>query len=137
MNAGLVMNLAITTAVQAGVGAIIATIIRRYVAQVDRISARVRELEERRITALERVYDENRAEHLAIHDAIAGRMGREEQQTFLGRIEQVSSEQRQTALQQTTTATEMRMAASQISELFGKVARLSADVARMQGRIDK
>lgn len=135
MNAGLV-NLIVTTAVQAAVGAIIAQIIRRYAGQVDKIAERVRELEEKRITKIEQACEQNLSEHKALVAAVDGRMSREEQQAVLARIERVSDEQQKTAIQQTQTATEMRMAANQIADLFGKVAVLSRDVARMQGRID-
>ena len=135
MNAGLV-NLIVTTAVQAAVGAIIAQIIRRYAGQVDKIAERVRELEEKRIAKVERACEQNISEHKALAAAVDGRISREEQQAVLARIERVSDEQQKTAIQQTQTATEMRMAANQISDLFGKVAVLSRDVARMQGKIE-
>lgn len=135
MSAGMT-NLVVTTAVQAAVGAVIAAIVRRYVAQVDRLASRVNELEEKRIVELERAGERNRQEHAVIERAIVQRMSREEQTALVARIEVANDEQRKTAIQQTQTATEMRMAASQISELFGKVALLSRDVARMQGALD-
>ena len=136
MDSGLLVNLAATTAVQAGVGTIIAIIIRRYVAAVDRLADRVRQLEEKRIAELERHVETNRDEHDALKAQLQGRIGRDEQQNLVDRVEKVNDEQRDTALRQERTATQMQTAVTQISELFAKVAILTRDVARMQGKID-
>ena len=135
MNAGLIANLAVTAGVQAIVGGIIATIIRRYVAAVDRLADRVKELEEKRIADLEASVAANDVAHTTMSEKIAERIGREEQSRLIDRIEAVADQQSGTMIEQTKTATQMTMAANQISELFGRIARLSTDVAKMQGKM--
>ena len=136
MEAGLLLNLGVTTVVQASIGAIITVIIRRYAATVDKLAGRVTELEERRLVSIERAWQSNAAEHQKMKDAIAGRMSREDQTDLVSRIERVTDKQDATAVQQTETATKMTIATEQIGELFGRMTILTRDVARMQGKIE-
>lgn len=135
METGLLLNLGLTTAVQTVVGTGLALIMKRYVAAVDKLADRVKELEEKRISELEKAARSNRSEHEELKTAIAGRITRTEQRELVARIEKVSDEQRGTAIQQTRTATKMSTATDQISELFGRIAKLSSEVSHMQGKL--
>ncbi|MDD5705100.1 MAG: hypothetical protein PHR35_04185 [Kiritimatiellae bacterium] len=136
MDAGLLTNLAVTTAVQAAIGTGITLIMRRYVAAVDRVTERVRVLEEKRIAEIEMSISENRKQHEEFIASIGQRIGREEQRDLLTRIEKISDEQRNTAIQQAATVAKMDIAANQIDELFGRIAALATTQARLQGKIE-
>ena len=137
MDTGLLINLGATTAVQTIIGTGLALIMKRYVAAVDRVTERVRVLEEKRIAELERANEANRTEHGQFSSQMSERMSRSDQRDLVARIEKISDEQHSTAIQQATVVAQMHMATSQIDELFGRIAVLQTTQARMQGKIDK